>query len=127
LLAQELIRQNVRGTVVDQGTGSPLVGATVVIPGSEPLVGTVTDLNGDFSLTGIPVGRNSLRIDYLGYHQQILSGLNLVSGKELIILVELVEKVIIGEEITIRAHARKDQPLNEMAVVSARSFTVEET
>ena len=125
--AQELIRQNVRGTVVDQSTGSHLIGATVVIPGSDPLVGTVTDLNGEFMLSGIPVGRHTLRVDYMGYYQQTLSGLNVVSGKELIILVGMVEKVIMGEEITIRAHARKDQPLNEMAVVSARSFTVEET
>lgn len=127
LQAQQLIRQNMRGVVVDQGTGSPLVGATVVILDTDPLVGAVTNMDGEFLLSEILVGRHSLRVDYMGYHQQTLSGLNVVSGKELIILVEMVEKVIMGEEITIRVHERKDQPLNEMAVVSARSFTVEET
>jgi hypothetical protein len=127
LQAQDLIRQNVRGTVVDKATGSPLTGATVVIADSDPLVGSVTDLNGEFILEDIPVGRHLLRVDYMGYHQQVLPGMDVVSGKESVILVEMVEKVIMGKEITIRAHARKDQPLNEMAVVSARSFTVEET
>ena len=125
--AQELIRQNVRGTVVDKGTGTPLIGATVVILNSDPLIGTVTDLNGEFLIPDIPVGRHALRIDYMGYHQQLLNGLNVVSGKELVILVEMVEQVFMGKEITVRARDRKDQPLNDMAVVSARSFTVEET
>jgi len=44
-----------------------------------------------------------------------------------VLTLELEDDIILGEEITIKAYTRKDQPLNEMAVVSARSFTVEET
>jgi hypothetical protein len=37
------------------------------------------------------------------------------------------EMVIQGEEVVVTADARKDQPLNEMSAVSARTFSVEET
>ena len=41
--------------------------------------------------------------------------------------IKLEEKIIQGEEIVFKAFERKDRPINEMAQVSARSFTVEET
>lgn len=127
LPAQKILTQNILGTVIDKSTGAPLFGATVVVIDSDPLIGTVTDEKGKFIILGIPIGRINLRADYLGYHTEALSGLNLVSGKVLIITIELEEKIIQGEEVIIRANVRKDQPLNEMAMVSARSFTVEET
>ncbi len=127
LPAQKIITQNILGTVIDKSTGAPLFGATVVIIGSDPLTGAVTDEKGKFMFRNIPVGRIGIRADYLGYHTKTMTGLNLVSGKELIVNIELEQRVIEGEEVVIRAEVRKDQPLNEMAMVSARSFTVEET
>jgi len=127
LSGQEILTQNIRGTVVDQSTQMPLIGATIILVDSDPLLGTVTNKDGEFILVKVPVGRQSVRINYMGYHQATVSNLNLVSGKELVLWIEMEEKVIMGEEITIRAYSRKDQPINEMATVSARSFTVEET
>ena len=37
------------------------------------------------------------------------------------------EKIFQGEEVMVKAYSRKDLPLNEMAQVGARSFSVEET
>jgi len=37
------------------------------------------------------------------------------------------ENVILGKEVEIVAHQRKDQPVNPMALVGARSFTIDET
>ena len=53
----------VNGTVVSQDDGEPVVGATVMVVGTQ--VGAVTDINGKFSLT-CPKGRNTLRITYVG-------------------------------------------------------------
>lgn len=126
LPAQKILTQNIIGTVVDKITGAPLIGAAVVIIDSDPLIGTVTDIKGKFIIRDIPVGRIGIRSECLGYHTQLITGLSLVSAKELIITIELEEKVF-ELEVVVRAKVRKDQPLNEMAVVSARSFTVEET
>ena len=127
LLANENFTQTIRGTVADDVTGFPLIGASVVLVDSDPLVGTITDLNGVFELTGVPVGRQSLEISYVGYHKKIIPNLLLTSGKETILRIGLEEKAIEMEEVVVKAGKGKDQAINEMAMVSARTFSVEET
>jgi len=120
------ITQSIRGTVVDKSTGVPLLGATVVLLGHEPVLGTITDPQGYFNLRGVPVGRRSIRVDYMGYQSSTADNLDISSGKAFTLGIELEESVIMGEEAVVRALARKGQALNEMALVSARSFNMEE-
>ncbi len=118
--------QTIRGTVKDKLTQIALPGANVLIPGSDPLIGTVTDLNGRFVLENVPIGRVDISITYLGYHPVELHNLELNAGKQKVLNIELEEKIVEGEEITIKAR-KKSETLNKMASVSARSFTVDET
>ena len=120
-------RQNIRGTVLEKYTGQILPGASIIIAGSEPLIGTTSDLNGEFLLGDLPVGRYDLHITYIGFEDVYLANLLLNSGKEIVLKVEMEEKVVTAEEVTVIANEPKDQPLNSMAKVSARSFTIEET
>lgn len=53
----------VNGTVTSQEDGQPVVGATVLVVGTQ--TGTVTDADGKFSLT-VPAGKSTLRITYVG-------------------------------------------------------------
>ncbi|MCI4646711.1 TonB-dependent receptor [Phaeodactylibacter sp.] len=118
--------QTIKGQVLDFYTDVPLPGATVMLLDSVRAIGTTTDIDGYFSLPDIPVGRQGVSISYLGYHTAVLSDLYLQSGKELILEVKLEEKAVQLEGVTVSAHI-KDKTLNEMAQVSARMFTVEET
>ena len=63
--------QSIRGTVTDKHTGVPLIGATVVLLDHEPVLGTITDHQGDYHLDGVPVGRRGIRVGYMGYHQAV--------------------------------------------------------
>ena len=58
-----LAQTKVNGTVTSQEDGQPVIGASVIVVGTQ--VGTVTDVNGKFSLT-CPDGKNVLRITYVG-------------------------------------------------------------
>jgi len=53
----------VNGTVTSQEDGQPVVGATVLVVGTQ--TGTVTDADGKFALT-VPAGKSTLRITYVG-------------------------------------------------------------
>ncbi|MFN8256130.1 MAG: TonB-dependent receptor [Bacteroidales bacterium] len=119
--------QTVKGRIVDQQTQSPLPGVNVIIEGSNPLVGAVTDLDGYFKLTGIRTGRVSLQVSMMGYHTQTLANLSLISGKELVLNIEMEEQVIKTEEVVIKGKKDKTQVNNEMATISARTFTIEES
>jgi hypothetical protein len=112
--------------VTDKNTGIPLIGATVVLLGHQPLVGTITDHQGFFNLEGVPVGRQGIQVDYLGYHRATVSSLEITSGKAFTVNIEMEEMVVMGEEAVVKAQSQKGQSLNEMALVSARSFNMEE-
>ncbi len=119
--------QTIKGRVVDLNTGTPLIGANVILLDSTQLTGTVTDADGNFRIIGVSSGRQGIRVSYVGYNTAELKNLYVLSGKELVLDIKLEEKVIQGEDIVIKAHSRKERPLNEMAQVSSRSFTIEET
>jgi hypothetical protein len=121
------ITQTIRGTVVELNSEMPVVGASVVLLGTDPLKGVLSNSKGEFRFENIPVGRHTLQINFMGYKKVTLSALDLVSGKELILKVMLEENIIETEEVVIKANSRKDKPINDMAMVSARSFNVEET
>ncbi|MCB0521571.1 MAG: carboxypeptidase-like regulatory domain-containing protein [Saprospiraceae bacterium] len=113
---------------MDKHTQIPLIGATVAMKIKGDLIGTITDLDGSFRLEKVPLGRHDLLLSYVGHEDVVLPQLLVGSGKEVVQNIELQESV--GEQKTVTVTAsdnKKDRPLNDMATVSARSFTVEET
>lgn len=118
--------QVIRGRVIDKQTRVSLPGATVVLVGSDPLIATATDEDGEFRLTGSPLGRQSLLVSYIGYHNGFVSNLVVHSAREAVLLIELEEKVEMTGEVLVVGNSRKDIALNQMATVGARTFTVEE-
>jgi hypothetical protein len=121
------LSQTIRGNVFDIESNTPLIGATVVVLNFNPIIGISTDQDGNFKLEKVPVGRNSFQVSYMGYEQTIVSEILVTSGKEVIINIGLKQSINQLKETTIKAYSRKDKPINTMASISARSFTVEET
>lgn len=123
---QELT-QTVRGTVRDLQTSSPLAGATVVLLDSDPVKGAYTNEAGEFRIDGVPIGRASLKVSYLGYLEIVIPQVQINTGKETVLEVMLEESVTAMEEVVISAGKEKDKALNEMTTVSSRTFDLEET
>ncbi|MEM7162554.1 MAG: TonB-dependent receptor [Bacteroidota bacterium] len=119
--------QHIRGVIIDTESEMTLPGATVSVLDSDPLIGTSCDMNGNFKLTNVQVGRIDLFIQMMGYEDQILQQVLLTSGKELYLTIKLQPSLQQLDEIVIEAKQNNQNALNEMATVSARSFSVEET
>lgn len=119
--------QTVRGQVIDQDSKMPLIGANIIILNSDPVVGTSSDLDGNFRLEQVHVGRINLKVTCIGYEEKVVSNLLVGSGKELVLEIELKETLVKLDDVVITANGHKSEPLNEMALVSAKAFTVEET
>lgn len=117
--------QTVKGHVYDRSVRTPLPGATVELVGLER--GAVADSLGRFRIPRVPVGRRTLRVSCAGYRPVLLSNLAVESGKELDLTVELDEVPVDQGEIRVFGRVSKTRPLNEMALVSGRMFSVEET
>jgi len=119
--------QMIRGIVLDQQSEAPLVGANVVVMGSDPFIGSSTDLDGNFRLENVPVGRQTIKVSYLGYNTRELPNILVTSGKEMILTISLQESVVSLNEVVIESESERGESLNKMATVSARTFSVEET
>jgi len=121
--------QTIRGSIVDLDSKMPLIGATIAIKSGEQIYGGSTDFDGEFKVEKIPVGRLDIEINYLGYEAVLLNSIMLTSGKELILNIEMQESTKQLNEVVVSAETNREKgkALNEMAVVSARSFSVEET
>ncbi|MCC5929546.1 MAG: TonB-dependent receptor [Cyclobacteriaceae bacterium] len=126
LLSQPL-QQTIRGKVTDKQSKNPLPGANIVVVGTDPVLGSSTDVDGNFQISAVPVGRAQINISFIGYHSVTIPNLLVSSGKELVINIELEEKIMQAGEIIVRASADKSGTTHDMASVSARTFSVEES
>ena len=126
LCAQTIPLQTIRGNVVDKSVKNPLPGANIELI-SKSSVSVVADATGNFLLEGVPVGRQTLRISYVGYRPVVLQNILIESGKQLVLSIEMEEEVSTGKEVVVQSKANRQKPLNEMAVVSTRMMSMQET
>ena len=122
------LQQTVRGQVVDGDSRYPLTGAVVVLVKDTVAVrSAMTDAEGRFRFDEVNVGRYNILIRYIGYEDLNLPNIEITSGKEVVMPLEMRETYLEGERVEIIANGRKDKPNNEMVTVSGRVFTIEET
>jgi hypothetical protein len=128
MLGAQSLTQTIRGTILDTEAKYPLTGVTVKFKHLEQQLvkGATTDLDGTFTLSDLPLGRATIQFSYLGY-ETVTQAIDLTSAKELVLTINMIEAVTDLATVEVRAVAGRGQVRNEMATVSARSFSVEET
>lgn len=123
--------QTIRGRIIDEASKAPLVGASVLvmIQGAEKPLGSVTNLEGEFKISNVPIGRQTLRITYIGYETITQPNIIVTAGKEVILNLAMTESLAQVEEVVITYDRKqnKSETINEMSTVSARSFNVDDT
>lgn len=122
--------QTIRGKVVDETTKTPLIGVNVtVLATGETMLGSATDIDGNYRIENVPVGRQTLKITYIGYEEQIIPNVLVTAGKEVILNLSLTESISQLSEVVVVANSKDDKTAtnNDLALVSARSFNVDDT
>jgi TonB-linked SusC/RagA family outer membrane protein len=93
---------SVRGTVMEASTQRPLVGAQVSIAGTQR--GGLTDSNGNFLVTGVPVGQVTVRVESIGY-RSVEQQTNVGDGQTAVVNFELQQSAIGLDEIVVTGTA----------------------
>lgn len=119
------LSQTIRGKVIDKESKTPLIGANVIVITTDPVIGTVTDVNGNFSIRA-SIGRTTIKATYMGYEEVILAELQVISGKETFLNIEMREQVSTMQEVTVKANKNKAQTVNSMASISTRMISTED-
>jgi len=79
----------ISGTVSDKKSGETLIGVTVRIKGSTK--GIATDVDGKYTLTGLPAGKHIVTFQYVSYDGKEISDVDVTSGQNTILNVILEE------------------------------------
>ena len=118
------LEQTIRGKIMDKQTLELLSNVTVkLVPGNHV---SFSDSLGRFYFHKIPLGRYSISFSRLGYLPASIPNLELRSGKEINLPIELEEAPQFLREVIVVSERAKDRAKNEMAMVSTRQFSVTE-
>ena len=120
------LTQTIRGTVSDKNLMLPIAGARVIVDNDSSLCDT-TDANGLFEIARVNLGRHKITATHFNYAETSLPDVLLNSGKELVLNLLMEENITKISGASVRSKANKIKPINDMAVVSSRTFSVEET
>ena len=121
----------IAGVVRDANTGDPLPGVNIIIVGTT--LGAMTDLDGDYFILNVPVGRHTIRAQMLGYQTQekqniqvsvdVTTEINfklketvLELGKEIVVVSErpLIQKDVTTKTATLNAQQIENMPVTNV-------------
>ena len=122
----QTLTQRIHGTVADPVLQKPIPGATVTLAGT-PDRSVLTDTNGAFSFASVPIGQHQIRVTHIGFRESVSDNLIVEAGKETVLTISMEVLPHQQGDLVIKAESRKNKPINEMDLVSARTFSVEET
>ena len=102
VVGQAQDKGSITGKITDKRTGHALPFANVAVPAVQK--GGLTDSEGRFSITGVPVGTYELRVQFLGYRAFIQPGVVVAAGRAAALEIKL-EEIVVRQEKVIEVNA----------------------
>lgn len=108
------------GTIKDAQTGEPLIGANVMIEGTN--FGAATNLNGEYVILNIPPGKYNVRVSYIGYETMLITDVSIAVDQTTLLPIQLNPQTIQVGEVVVTART----PLVQKDVTSSISVITRE-
>lgn len=104
-ISSNIFAQNtgkINGQVTDDQTGEPLIGANVMVEGTQ--LGAATDDQGQYVILNVPPGKQTLRFNYIGYKTVKVEDIEVKIGRTTTINVQMSQTALeTGEVVTVTA------------------------
>jgi hypothetical protein len=91
---------DITGQIIDQKTQQPVIGAAIGVVGTN--LRAASDVNGAFHLTGVTLGKQTLRVNHIAYGEKTIE-VTVEPTKTTVLRVGLSETAISLEPITVNA------------------------
>lgn len=121
LLGQSDNNGVIEGRVLDSKSNEPISFANIVLWGTQ--IGGVSDIDGNFSITGVKPGYVELRASSVGYKTYIADPILVTNAKKVNVEIKLEETQLKIDEVTIQASPFRKK---EESPVSLRRITIDE-
>ncbi len=110
------VTNTIRGSVVDHSTNQPLAGASISLLPLGSGLGASTDDEGKFEIKQVPVGRQSIQISFTGYETNVVRELLVVSGKEVVVELQLESAPYQLEEVEVSAEVPQIEEMDKVDI-----------
>lgn len=114
-----------RGTITESLLQAPVSGAIIRTEAGGQQA--MSDSLGNFALGSLSPGRYALRAEHPSFETVYLTEVLVISGKETVLDIRMQAKITDLDHITIRTRKSERGLNNDMAGISSRSMTVEQT
>jgi outer membrane receptor protein involved in Fe transport len=99
LFAQAQKTGGLKGTVIDEEDGQPIIGASVQIVGTYN--NTITDFDGNYIFTGIKAGDYTIKVQYMGYGTKEFTGITIKEGAIKVLNIKLSSSREVLQTVTV--------------------------
>jgi len=122
-ITNSLAQSTLQGLIIDKNTSEIIIGAEIYIPALK--IGTVSDINGKYTIKNIPRGKFKIQYSFLGYKNLIidLSFDNLDINKH----IELEQTMLQTEEVIISGGGYKSQHENAIKIETIGTQAIEQS
>lgn len=117
--------QVIKGTIVDKQSQQSIPGVLITIIVSDSVLKAKSDADGIFHIYNINAGRYDVQATFTGYKDVMIPNVVVTNGKEVVVDISMEENITNINEVTVSG-IKKNETINTMSTVSARSFSTEE-
>ncbi len=111
------------GKILDKSTAETLIGVPVMLEGTT--LGSTTDLDGKFLITGIPEGTYSVSIRYVGYQSKLIQNVTIKADDVTNLEVSLESSSQELNEVTVVAEMKRENT-GSVLLMQKKSATVQD-
>lgn len=111
----------ITGKVIDQISNESLPGVNIIVVGTD--LGAATDVNGEFTITGLKPGIYQLKASFIGFNPSLKSDIIVNTAKPASVIFKLSEAVIELEGVIVSSDVFENLPTE---VNSVKKFSYEE-
>lgn len=112
-------QQTIRGNVMEAGSDEPLIGASILVVGTDQ--GAITDFDGSFELWDIPSNAKEIKVSYIGFESKIVA----LTGQSDLGTIELELSAIGLKQVEIVASVAVDRKTPVAVSTIGRTFIAE--
>ena len=102
--AQAALTGSLSGVIIDQQTKETIIGANVLIKGTD--LGTSTDFDGFYAIQNIPVGKYTVQVSYIGYDNITITDFEVKPGERNTLDVVMNSGSLTLNEITVTEYKK---------------------
>jgi hypothetical protein len=114
---------SLKGVVFDKKTNETIIGASVLIVGTQ--TGVTTNVNGEFLIPGIKPGTYSLQISFISYKTKVINKIAVSADKVTDVgRIELEEEAQALKGVTIQERRKTDSELSTISSIKKSDLVV---